>query len=159
MSNDTNRYQEFEVALEKVIPKKYIYTELAVRFAYGTDASCYRYIPKIVVRAKNEAEVKGIIALAEAHLVPITFRASGTSLSGQTSSDSVLVLLGDDFVGGSVTDYGLKIRLLPMTIGQNANNLLKPYGRKIGPDPATINTARIGGIASNNSSGMCCGTN
>lgn len=158
MGCEDDRYQQFELALGKVISKKYIYTELAVRFAYGTDASCYRYIPKIVVRAKNEAEVRNIIALADTYLVPITFRASGTSLSGQTSSDSVLVLLGDDFVGGSVTDDGLKIRLLPMTIGQNANNLLKPYGRKIGPDPATINTARIGGIASNNSSGMCCGT-
>ena len=151
-------YQQFEQALSGIIPEKYIYTELAVRFAYGTDASCYRYIPEMVVRAKNEAEVISIIALADQFLIPITFRASGTSLSGQTSSDSVLVLLGDDFVGGHVLEAGMKIRLLPMTIGQSANNLLKPFGRKIGPDPATINTARIGGIASNNSSGMCCGT-
>lgn len=158
LENHRGCYEAFAVALADVVSKKYIYTELAVRFAYGTDASCYRYIPKIVVRAKNESEVKGVIALADQYLIPITFRASGTSLSGQTSSDSVLVLLGDDFVGGKVINEGLKIKLLPMTIGQNANNLLIPYGRKIGPDPATINTARIGGIASNNSSGMCCGT-
>lgn len=160
MVNIVNRgsYQQFQEALKSVIAEKYIYTELAVRFAYGTDASCYRYVPEIVVRAKNEEEVRGIIALADQYLIPITFRASGTSLSGQTSSDSVLVLLGDDFIGGQVLDAGNKIKLRPMTIGQSANNLLKPYGRKIGPDPATINTARIGGIASNNSSGMCCGT-
>lgn len=85
-------YQQFEQALSGIIPEKYIYTELAVRFAYGTDASCYRYIPEMVVRAKNEAEVISIIALADQFLIPITFRASGTSLSGQTSSDSVLVL-------------------------------------------------------------------
>lgn len=160
MVNIVNRgnYQQFKEALTHIIAERYIYTELAVRFAYGTDASCYRYIPEIVVRAKNEEEVRGIIALADQFLIPITFRASGTSLSGQTSSDSVLILLGDDFVGGRVLEDGMKIRLLPMTIGQSANNLLKPFGRKIGPDPATINTARIGGIASNNSSGMCCGT-
>ena len=29
---------------------------------------------------------------------------------------------------------------------------------KIGPDPASINAAMIGGIAANNASGMCCGT-
>ena len=34
---------------------------------------------------------------------------------------------------------------------------LKKYGRKIGPDPASINAAMMGGILSNNSSGMCCG--
>ncbi|PWD85766.1 FAD-binding and (Fe-S)-binding domain-containing protein [Ignatzschineria cameli] len=155
---EKGNYQIFLDALMEVIPEKQIYTELAVRFAYGTDASCYRYIPEIVVRAQNEKDVKEIIALADLYLIPITFSASGTSLSGQTSSNSVLVLLGDGFVGGDVIDDGLKIRLLPMTIGQNANNLLVPFGRKIGPDPATINTARIGGIASNNSSGMCCGT-
>ena len=36
--------------------------------------------------------------------------------------------------------------------------MLKPYGRKIGPDPASIDAAMIGGIAANNASGMCCGT-
>ena len=35
---------------------------------------------------------------------------------------------------------------------------LAPLGRKIGPDPASIDAAMIGGIAANNASGMCCGT-
>ena len=43
-------------------------------------------------------------------------------------------------------------------IGSDANDLLKPYNRKIGPDPATLATALVGGILNNNSSGMCCGT-
>ena len=34
---------------------------------------------------------------------------------------------------------------------------LKFFGKKIGPDPASINSAQIGGIAANNASGMCCG--
>ena len=33
-----------------------------------------------------------------------------------------------------------------------------PIGKKIGPDPASINAAMIGGITANNASGMCCGT-
>lgn len=156
----TNRgdYGLFENALKGVLPEKQIYTELAVRFAYGTDASCYRYIPEIVVRAQNESEVLSIIKIAHDHQIPVTFRASGTSLSGQASSNSVLILLGDDFVDTKILDNGAKVKLRPMVIGSNANLALKPFGRKIGPDPATINTARIGGIASNNSSGMCCGT-
>ena len=39
-----------------------------------------------------------------------------------------------------------------------ANRRLAPFGRKIGPDPASIDSAMIGGIAANNASGMCCGT-
>ncbi|MDL2303711.1 FAD-binding oxidoreductase, partial [Dysgonomonas sp. OttesenSCG-928-D17] len=46
----------------------------------------------------------------------------------------------------------------PGITGARANVYLKPFGRKIGPDPASINAAMIGGIASNNASGMCCGT-
>ncbi len=45
-----------------------------------------------------------------------------------------------------------------VVIGSDANDLLKPYNRKIGPDPATLATALVGGILNNNSSGMCCGT-
>jgi D-lactate dehydrogenase len=38
------------------------------------------------------------------------------------------------------------------------NRRLAPHGKKIGPDPASIGAAKIGGIAANNASGMCCGT-
>ncbi len=43
-------------------------------------------------------------------------------------------------------------------IGAQANAWLAPFGRKIGPDPASINACKIGGIVANNASGMCCGT-
>ncbi|MFX7686494.1 FAD-dependent oxidoreductase, partial [Acinetobacter baumannii] len=50
------------------------------------------------------------------------------------------------------------VTLQPGVIGAEANRRLAPLGRKIGPDPASIATAKIGGIAANNASGMCCGT-
>ena len=37
------------------------------------------------------------------------------------------------------------------------NAHLKRYRTKIGPDPSSISAAMMGGILSNNSSGMCCG--
>lgn len=66
--------------------------------------------------------------------------------------------LTDDWRGHSILDEGEKIRLQPGVIGADANKYLLPYQRKIGPDPASINTCKIGGIAANNASGMCCGT-
>ncbi|WP_434777726.1 FAD-binding and (Fe-S)-binding domain-containing protein [Neisseria sp. Ec49-e6-T10] len=148
----------FKNSLVAYLPEKQIYTDPLSRYAYGTDASFYRYIPQVVVRAHNETEVMQIMRLAQQHKVAVTFRASGTSLSGQTCSESVLVLLGDGFLDAQILDDGNRIKLKPMVIGAHANQLLAPLGRKIGPDPASINTARIGGIAANNSSGMCCGT-
>ncbi|WP_241499265.1 FAD-binding and (Fe-S)-binding domain-containing protein [Chromobacterium sphagni] len=151
-------HRAFHQDLLAHLPAARIHTDPLSTLAYGTDASFYRLRPQIVAKVENEAEVGHILRLAREHRVAVTFRAAGTSLSGQAVSDSVLALLGDGFNRGQVLDGGARIRLSPGMIGAHANAMLAPYGRKIGPDPASINTAKIGGIAANNSSGMCCGT-
>ena len=67
-------------------------------------------------------------------------------------------MLGDDWRGCTPGEGGETITLQPGVIGAMANRRLAPFRRKIGPDPASIDTAMIGGIAANNASGMCCGT-
>lgn len=151
-------HQAFLQDLRRVMSDQRIYTDPLSTLAYGTDASFYRLRPQIVAKVDSEAEVAELLRLARLHRVAVTFRAAGTSLSGQAVSDSVLILLGDGFNHGQVLDGGARIRLKPGMIGSHANAMLAPFGRKIGPDPASINTAKIGGIAANNSSGMCCGT-
>jgi D-lactate dehydrogenase len=126
--------------------------------AYGTDASFYRLNPKMVIKARSLEEVSGLLKLAGAEKIPVTFRTAGTSLSGQAVSDSVLVLLAGGWRGFKILNEGHRIALEPGVIGASANQFLARYGRKIGPDPASIATAMIGGIAANNASGMCCGT-
>ena len=126
--------------------------------AYGTDASLYRLIPQLVVRVDSEAEMRRILGLAHTHGTPVTFRAAGTSLSGQAITDSVLLQLGDGWRNWRIGADAATISLQPGIIGGHANRYLAPYQRKIGPDPASINTCWIGGIAANNASGMCCGT-
>ncbi|MCZ8486382.1 FAD-binding protein [Vibrio lentus] len=80
---------------------------------------------------------------------------SGTNLSGQAVSDSVLITLTDDWRGHEIVDNGNQIILQPGVIGADANKYLAPFQRKIGPESASINTCKIGGIAANNASGMC----
>ncbi|HVP68562.1 MAG TPA: FAD-binding and (Fe-S)-binding domain-containing protein [Anaeromyxobacteraceae bacterium] len=126
--------------------------------AFGTDASFYRLVPRVVVKTSSADEVARIVALAGRLATPVTFRAAGTSLSGQAVSDSILVVLAGGFRGCQVLDGGARIALEPGVIGAEANQVLAPYGRKIGPDPASINACMIGGIVANNAAGMCCGT-
>jgi D-lactate dehydrogenase len=126
--------------------------------AYGTDASFYRLIPQVVVKVESEAEAAAVLAACRRDNLPVTFRAAGTSLSGQAVSDSVLMMLGDKWDRVTVEKAGALIRLQPGVLGADANRRLASYARKIGPDPASIDSAKIGGIAANNSSGMCCGT-
>ncbi len=149
---------DFLAGVQRLIPAERRFDDPLSTLAFGTDASFYRLIPKLVVRVESEAEVVGLLELAHAQRVPVTFRAAGTSLSGQAISDSVLIVLGDNWNGREIRNGGEQIRLQPGVIGANANAILAPMQRKIGPDPASINAAKIGGIVANNSSGMCCGT-
>ncbi|HKS13551.1 MAG TPA: FAD-binding and (Fe-S)-binding domain-containing protein [Pseudomonas sp.] len=141
-----------------LIPRERRFDDPLSTLAFGTDASFYRLIPKLVIRVESEAEVATLLRAAHSHHVAITFRAAGTSLSGQAVSDSVLLVLGDNWNGRDIRGDGAQIRLQPGVIGAQANAWLAPFGRKIGPDPASINACKIGGIVANNASGMCCGT-
>ncbi|WP_207283592.1 FAD-binding and (Fe-S)-binding domain-containing protein [Pseudomonas sp. FW300-N2F2] len=144
--------------VQQLIPQKRRFDDPLSTLAFGTDASFYRLIPKLVVRVESEDEVIALLKLAQRDQVPVTFRAAGTSLSGQAISDSVLIVLGDNWNGREIRAQGTQIRLQPGVIGAQANAWLAPFGRKIGPDPASINACKIGGIVANNASGMCCGT-
>ena len=154
----SGEYKCFYEALLPVIPKERMFHDALSTLAYGTDASFYRLIPKLVIRARDEREIAAILQQADEWNIPVTFRAAGTSLSGQAVSDSVLVLVSHGWQHWKVLDEGRKIRLQPGIRGGRANTYLAKYGRKIGPDPASIDSAMIGGIAANNASGMCCGT-
>lgn len=152
------RYDAFRRELAATLPAERIISDPLRTLAYGTDASFYRLIPAMVIKAETEAEVVAVLKSARRMGLPVTFRAAGTSLCGQAVTDSILVAAGHNWTAHTILDQGMRIRLQPGVIGAQANRYLAPYGRKIGPDPASINSAMIGGIAANNASGMCCGT-
>jgi D-lactate dehydrogenase len=151
-------YDELRRQIGEFIPAARLVTDPLRLLAWGTDASFYRLVPQIVVVVQSEDEVRRVLERCAGLRAPVTFRAAGTSLSGQALSDSVLVLLGDGWRDVKVADDAKTVTLQPGVIGAAANRALAPQGRKIGPDPASIDAAMIGGIAANNASGMCCGT-
>ena len=157
MSTLNRDYERFAKEAKEIC-KDRVYTDHLRRYAYGVDASCYSYLPKVVVKAEDEREVRRLIRLCQQCGTPFTFRAAGSSLSGQCSSEDVLIVCNDGFKKMEVIDDGKALKCECGVIGSDANELLKPYNRKIGPDPATLATALVGGILNNNSSGMCCGT-
>lgn len=152
------KYSRFLEEVGKFVPKNALYTDEIRRFAWGTDAGFYRLVPKIVIRSSNEKEVSKILEAASKFDVPVTFRAAGTSLSGQSVSDSVLIVAGKNWERYKVSDDASEITLEPGIVGARVNAILKSYGRKFGPDPASIGSCMVGGIVMNNASGMSCGT-
>ena len=151
-------FQNFKDILLRSIDSKRILDNPLQTLAYGTDASFYRLIPKIVILAHNEKEIIEVIKQANILDIALTFRAAGTSLSGQAITDSVLVVATHGWNSFELLENNQKIKLEPGIVGARANTFLAPHGLKIGPDPASIGAAMIGGIVANNASGMCCGT-
>ena len=150
-------YLDFQNAISRIIPEKNIITDPLKKVAIGVDASFYRLVPQIIVDVESEFEVQIVLKEARMRSLPVTFRAAGTSLSGQSITDSILVRLGRGWDICRVYDNARLIRVQPGLIGGHANRQLAGFDRKIGPDPASIDTAKIGGILANNASGMCCG--
>lgn len=118
------------------------------------DASFYQLIPQLILRIDQLEQLQLVLAAAQKFRVGLTFRAAGTSLSGQTLTEQVLVQLGNGFAYSEILQDGLLLKSGPMLRGGDANVLLKPYGRMIAPVPASLASATIGGICANNASGM-----
>ncbi|HMI26258.1 MAG TPA: FAD-dependent oxidoreductase, partial [Streptosporangiaceae bacterium] len=85
-----------------------------------------------------------------------TFRAGGTSTNGQSQSDDILIDVRRHWAGLVVEDGGARLRARPGTILGHANAVLRPLGRRLGPDPASADAATIGGVIANNAGGMRC---
>ena len=165
---DDGRYTAFQKDASSIVPMERMYTDPVKTFAYGTDASFYRLLPQVVVKIHGEDEVKRILPIAAKHQTPVTFRAAGTSLSGQAVTDSILLKLshtGKNFRNYEIKNEGKEITLEPGLILGEVNRLLAKYKQKhgikeqykMGPDPSSIDSCMIGGVVANNSSGMCCG--
>jgi D-lactate dehydrogenase len=120
---------------------------------WAGDASIYHLVPRLVAFPETIADVQALLRRGQ----PLTFRAGGTSLSGQAISDSILVVVSEHWRGLEVLAGGERVRCGPGVVGAWVNAALAGCGRKLGPDPASLQAAEIGGIVANNASGMCCG--
>lgn len=127
------------------------------RVAYAADASHYLYTPEAVAVASDAAEVGAVMRAASAGGSRVTFRSGGTSLSGQSCTDGVLVDVRQGFRRIDVLDEGRRVRARPGATVRQVNARLARHGFRLGPDPASEAACTIGGVVSNNSSGMACG--
>lgn len=148
---------ELRAVLEAAVASARVSTAPLDRVRYASDASFYRLVPRAVVWPASVEEVRGLFAASRVQRVPLVFRAAGTSLSGQAVTDGVLVDVSRHWRRVGVEDDGMRVRVQPGAVGAAVNAALKPFGRRMGPDPASIDACMLGGILANNASGMCCG--
>src|SRR5580704_17832952 len=82
---------EIQSALNGLVASERVLVRPIELIAWASDASFYRMIPKAVVQSQSVDEIRALFALSHQTRMPMTFRAAGTSLSGQAISDGLLV--------------------------------------------------------------------
>ena len=148
---------DIQSRLSELIPATRVHTRLIDRIAYANDASYFHLVPRAIVQPASIEEIRALFKFTRQHRIPMTFRAGGTSLSGQAVTDGILVDISKHWGNYRIEENARLIRTQPGIVGGFLNKVLRPHGRRIGPDPASIDACMIGGILANNSSGMCCG--
>lgn len=139
------------------LEKRQILNKDIHKLTFASDASFYRIIPESVIQPETEIDIISMFNYCKSNNKHMTFRASGTSLSGQSVTDGILVDLSKFQKKLEVNNDGEYVTCSPNIIAGKINNKLKKFSRILGPDPASINACTIGGIVANNSSGMRSG--
>ncbi len=116
---------------------------------YATDASMYQMQPlAVVVPVDREDTLRAIRQCAE-HGLPLLARGGGTSLTGQSIGEAVILDVSKNL--NHLLELNLEegwVRVEPGLVCSELNAQLKPYGMHFAPDPATENralSARSGG--------------
>lgn len=140
--------------VSEILPRHRIITDDMLCYAYGTDASCYRITPKVVLQVDNETELIRLLSLSNKHRVPVTFRAAGTSLNGQSVSDSVLITLTENWRRLSVEPLGETLHCQSGATVKAIVKALRPYSRRLALEVESSIGAMMGGLVANNAPGI-----
>jgi D-lactate dehydrogenase len=143
--------------LSALVGEDRLLTRVSDLVRYASDASPYRRFPQVVVQPRNAREVSALLGYGRREGVPVTLRSAGTSLNGQSQGDGIMLDVRRHWRGVTVEEDGARARVRPGTSLGYANRVLARHGTRLGPDPASSDTATVGGVVANNSGGMRCG--
>ncbi|MPZ57821.1 MAG: FAD-binding protein [Rhizobiales bacterium] len=126
----------------------------ASRGCYATDASHYQIMPVGVVVPRSVAQAERALAVARAEGVAVTPRGGGTSQSGQTINETLIVDCSKYLTNIIELDVaGRRAVVEPGIVLDELNRRLKPHGLWFPVDISTASRATIGGMTGNNSCG------
>jgi FAD/FMN-containing dehydrogenase len=121
--------------------------------AFSTDASPCVVPPRAVVFAESEADVCSVLEVCRGLGVPLTPRASGSSLSGASIGPGIVL---DTTRMHRILDFDADRRTITVEPGlllSSLNQFLAEHGLRFAPDPGSQDLCRIGGMVGHNASG------
>jgi len=140
-------------SLEQALGPDRIRTDEETRHAFATDASPCVVEPRAVVSVASEADVIAVVRIARTLEIPITPRASGTSLSGAAIGPGIVL---DTTRFRQILEFNEAdrwVRVEPGVALSELNAYLGERGFRFAPDPGSQDVCRIGGMVGHNASG------
>lgn len=130
------------------------FSDTLTRQLYSSDASLYQELPAAVTFPKNQDDFRQIIERARRDNLPITMRAAGTSLAGQTTGDGIIADISR-FMHHilDIDPEKRTARVQPGVIRDQLNRAAGEHGLLFGPDTSTTDRCMLGGMIANNSCG------
>ncbi len=140
-------------SLEAALGPDNVRMDEGTRHTYSTDASPCAVKPRAVVFVRSEADVRAVLEVCRRLAVPVTPRASGTSLSGAAIGPGI-VLDTTRFNQIVRLDSGRQtVTVQPGLLLAELNAYLSGWGLRFAPDPGSQDLCRIGGMVGHNASG------
>ena len=131
-----------------------LFADRLTRSLYATDASIYEIDPLGVVFPRSADEVSNLLRLAHEHRVPVIPRGGGTGLAGEALGRAIIFDLSRHL--NRILEICPEenwVRAEAGVVLDVLNSALKPFGKKLGPDPASGSRCVVGGVVANNSTG------
>lgn len=153
---NTEKLDQVVEELKAIVGEENVITDPALLYCYSTDASINQHMPDVVVRPGKTEEVSEILKLANRERIPVHPRGGGTSLSGSVVP----------YGGGIVVDMTRMNKIIDIrpadlwciveagVIHADLERELAKYGLFYPPDPASSESATIGGTIATNAGGL-----
>ncbi|WP_307789196.1 FAD-binding and (Fe-S)-binding domain-containing protein [Glycomyces salinus] len=123
------------------------------RALYSSDASLYRVVPQVVVRARHREEVLAAHETSRELGVPVTMRGAGTSIAGNAVGPGIVIdTRGLDRILGVDPESRTAV-VEPGVVHADLQRAAAAHGLRFGPDPSTHTRCTIGGMIGNNACG------
>lgn len=143
-------------AFQEIVGKDQVLADEASLMEYSHDETeKLVYIPEVVIKPANTAEISAIMKLCNEHRIPVTPRGAGTGLSGGALPHLGGVLLSTEKLNKilSIDERNLQVITEPGVITEVLQDAVKEKGLFYPPDPSSKGSCFIGGNIAENSGG------
>ncbi len=123
------------------------------RILHSTDISMFEVLPAKVICPKEKEDVKKAIKNAKQEHLTVHARGCGTSTAGQSLGEGILMDFSRN-MDGIIEIKDNYVDIEPGIVLGKLNETLRPLGLFMPVDPSSAEVCSVGGMVSNNSSGI-----